>query len=118
MKIPLNMGQSASAGSKAVQNKLLERDVTGAAEGDWNCRNNLIRTFTPLISSLAQKRSSEVSKINQYLEAGKNGLFTAAKKFKSGSGMDNFHIFALDFIEKAMDEVDKGGGFFKKLFGG
>lgn len=117
MKIPLNIGQ-AGATSKAAQAKLLERDVISAAQGDWNARNNLFRTFMPLITSLAQKRSDEVAVTNKLAEAGKAGLLAAAKKYKPGSGTDNFHIFALDFIEKYMDQTDKGGGFFSKLFGG
>lgn len=116
MKISLNMGSGPA--SKATQAKLLERDVVGAAEGDWTCKTNLVRTFMPLITSLAQKRTSEVAKLNKYTEAGKEGLMTAAKKYKPGSGVDNFHIFALDFIEKSMDHTDKPGGFFSKLFGG
>jgi DNA-directed RNA polymerase specialized sigma subunit len=116
MKIPLNLGQNASQSSSQAHAKILERDILAAQKGDWNAKNNIVRTFTPLLTSLASKRSSDVEKINDYIEAGKKGLFDAAKKYKQGTA-DRFNIFALNFIEKEMDAVDHGGGFFARLFG-
>lgn len=118
MKIPLKLGQSVTTSSIAAQAKALEQDVLKAKGGDWTAKKRLARTFSPLINSLAEKRSSEPAKINQYIEAGKNGLLTATKKYKKSVGAQNFQIFALDFIETAMNRVDKGGGFFSRLFGG
>jgi DNA-directed RNA polymerase specialized sigma subunit len=117
MKIPLNM-DDGKVPSAAAQVQALERDILAAKRGDWTARNNLARSFTPLISSLAEKRTAEPAKLNDYIEAGKKGLFTAAKKFKPSMGADKFQVFALDFIESSMDTAAKGGGFFARLFGG
>lgn len=116
MKIPLKLGQNGMQSSKAAEAKVLERDVLAAKKGDWQAKNNLIRTFTPLITSLAKKRSNNTSETNKYIEAGKNGLLAAAKKYKQNIGPDKFQVFALDFIETSMDRTDKKGGFFSRLF--
>lgn len=124
MKIPLKLSQNGKQSTKAAQAKVLERDLLSAKKGDWTARNNLVRSFTPLLTTLAEKRSDNVAKINQYIEAGKNGLYTAIKKYKSSIGAERFQIFALDFIETSMNRVGKGdesavrpGGFFSRLFG-
>jgi DNA-directed RNA polymerase specialized sigma subunit len=123
MKISLNMGQSNQAQSKDEQNKNLERDILAAQQGDWNAKNRLVKQFTPLLTSLAEKRSADIAKINQLIEAGKQGLFTAAKKYKTSVGPGGFQIFALDFIEDSMNGVrlqgvsGSSGGFFARLFG-
>ena len=116
MKIPLNLGHNGNQTTSQAQAKVLERDILAAKQGDWNAKSNLVRTFTPLLTTLATKRATDINKINDYIEAGKNGVFTAAKKFKPGTA-DKFNLFVLDFIEKEMAGVDKGGGFFAKLFG-
>lgn len=115
MKIPLNMGQGQAYTSKAVQTKVMERDIIAAKRGDWNAKSNLSKTFLPLIISLAEKRSSERTEINRLIEKGKEGLIVAARKFKASENPEHFHIFALDYIEASMD--NKGGGFFSRLFG-
>lgn len=118
MKIALNMGNTdGSQSGKAAQAKTLERDILAAKKGDWNAKNNLVRTFTPLLTSLAEKRSKDVHKINEYTEAGREGLFKAAKKYTPGEGAERFHIFVVEYIENAMDQHDKGGGFWARLFG-
>ncbi len=117
MKIPLDFAKDGMLTAKDLQARALERDVQAAKDGDWNARHSLVRTFLPLITSLAEKRSADPVEINKYIDAGKDGVLTAAKKYKPGAGTDKFHIFALDFIEKSMDQSDKGGGFFAKLFG-
>ncbi|MFC1497223.1 hypothetical protein ACFLS1_01955 [Verrucomicrobiota bacterium] len=116
MKIPLGYGNNSGQSGKAAQAKMLERDITKAKQGDWEAKKNLVRTFSHLLNSLAQKRSDKPAKINQYVEAGKNGLYTAAKKYKINNGPKGFQIFALDHIEAAMDRSDKSG-FFSRLFG-
>lgn len=119
MKIPLNMGQNGNQSGKAAQAKVLAQDIKGAKKGNWNSKNNLTRTFTPLLTSLAEKRASDVSEVNDYIEAGKKGLFKATRKYKDTIGPERFQIFALDFIEKSMDSANgSSGGFFAKLFGG
>lgn len=119
MKIALNMGNSASYQStKEAQAKSVERDVLMTQKGDWNARNNLAKTFMPLLTSLAEKRAgnNQVAK-NTLIDAGKEGLFKAAGKYNKNIGADKFQIFALDFIENAMEKSQKGGGFFARLFG-
>jgi DNA-directed RNA polymerase specialized sigma subunit len=118
MKIALNMGNNGNQSSKAAQAKVLERDIMAAKKGDWNAKNNLVRTFMPLLTSLAEKRSKDLPSINNYIEAGKEGVFKAAKKYNPSVGAERFHIFAVEFIEKSMDKRDKGGGFWARLFGG
>lgn len=116
MKIPLNLGQDTKQTTSQAQAKVLERDILGAQQGDWNAKNNLVRTFTPLLNNLATKRTSDIAKINDYVEAGKKGLFAAAKKYKRGTA-DKFNFLVLDSIEKEMDRIESGGGFLSKLFG-
>ena len=117
MKISLNMGPQGPKEQKASQARVLEADILGAKRGDWNAKNNLVRQFMPLLQSLAEKRASDQPQINRCIEAGKNGLFVAARKYKREIGPDSFQIFALDFIEPRMDKAAKGGsGFFAKLF--
>lgn len=118
MKIPLRMNQDGHQSTKAAQTKVLERDILAAQKGDWNAKKNLVRTFTPLITSLAEKRTSNIPQMNEYIESGRNGLYLAAKKYKPSVGANRFRIFALDFIEKSMDRGAKGGGFFSRLLGG
>ena len=118
MKIALNMGPQGPNAKKASQARVLEADILAAKRGDWNARNNLTREFMPLLQSLAEKRASEVAAINTFIEAGKAGLFAAAKKYKPDIGPQGFQIFALDFIESHMDRAAKGGGsWLSRLFG-
>ena len=119
MKIALNMGNSTNYQStREAQAKAVERDVLMAQKGDWNARNNLAKTFMPLLTTLAEKRAGNnaITK-NTLIDAGKEGLFKAASSYTKNIGSDKFQIFALDFIEKAMDRSLKGGGFFARLFG-
>ena len=118
MKIPLHMSQNGSQSNKAAQQKAIERDVLAAKKGDWNARSNLARTFMPLLTSLARKRSEDNAQVNRLIELGKEGLYQAAKRYKPSIGADKFQIFALDFIEASMDGKAKNGGFFSRLFGG
>jgi len=117
MKIPLNMGNNGGLSSKAAQIKTLERDILATKKGDWNAKNNLVRTFLPLLTSLAEKRTSDLGQKNKLIEAGKEGLFTATRKYKEHIGADKFQVFALDFIESSMDSPKNSGGFFARLFG-
>jgi len=117
MKIPLNIGNNGSQSSKSAQMKVLERDILATRKGDWNAKNNLTRTFTPLLLSLAEKRSTDIAQKNKLVEAGKEGLFTAARKYRENMGPEKFQVFALDFIESSMDNSGKKVGFFARLFG-
>lgn len=118
MKISLQMDQQASSDSPEARARVLEHDILAAKQGDWNAKNQLVRMFMPLLTSLAQKRTSDTAKINLLIDAGKKGIFLAAKKYKKDIGAENFQIFALDFVDKAMDQASSGkGGFFARLFG-
>jgi DNA-directed RNA polymerase specialized sigma subunit len=116
MKIPLNVEHESN---ESVDARALERNIKGAGRGDFDAKLNLARTFMPLLSSLAQKRTSDTSMVNEYIEAGKAGLFKAAKKYKAAdAGVNRFQLFALDFINASMDRVGKKGGLLGRLFGG
>lgn len=114
MKIPLNMGQASGQTSREIQMKTLERDIAAAKKGDWNAKNTLSKNFLGLITSLAEKRTTDKSEINRLVDLGKDGLVTAIQKFKDTSHPERFQVFALDFIEQSMD---KKPGFFARLFG-
>jgi len=116
MKIPLNMSGDGAPGPGGQ--KVPESQILAAKGGDWSAKNELARVYLPLITSLAEKRTSDTAKLNTYIEAGRDGLAKAARKYKRSVGVDRFQIFALDFIEAAMDGVDNGpSGFFSRLFG-
>ena len=118
MKIPLNMGDGGNT-TAAQKTQALGRLIKAAREGDWDAKSNLARQFTPLLTSLAEKRSSDIGEINNLIEAGKKGLYRAARKSKAYAPADRFQIFALDFIEREMDRVQGGGGgLLSRLFGG
>lgn len=115
MKIPLKLGQDGQQTSREAQAKAVERDVAAARKGDWNAKNNLIRTFLPLINNLAEKRASDVAARNRLIEAGKQGLIKAASRFTPSQGGDKFQLFALDYIEQAMTRQSSGGGLLSRL---
>jgi DNA-directed RNA polymerase specialized sigma subunit len=118
MKIPLHLSQDGDQTSRAAQAKVLEHDILAARKGDWNAKHNLTRTFMPLITSLAEKRAKDNAQLNKYIEAGKAGLLNAVRKYKSSIGADKFQIFALDYIEAAMDRQNRPAGILSRLFGG
>lgn len=115
MKIPLNVPPTQATSAEA-ENKILERDVLAAQQGDWEAKKAVVRAFMPLLHSLAQKRAKDVPTINALIEKGKEGLLTAVEKYKRSMGPERFRIFALDHIETAMDRK-KSGGFWTRLFG-
>lgn len=116
MRISLNLGNGLTA-SQAASDRILERDILGAKKGDWEAKHNLVRAFLPLLTSLAEKRSQDTARKNRYIEAGKEGLFKAARRYKRSTGADKFRIFALDYIEKSMDCCDRPRGLWARLFG-
>lgn len=117
MKIPLNVNQNGSRTTQSAAYKVLEQDVLAAKQGDWKARQSIERTLLPLLTSLAEKRTDDPAKQQQYIDAAKEGIGRAAKKYKPSIGADHFRIFALDFIEAAMNRVDGQGGFWGRLFG-
>ena len=116
MKIALNLNQKDAYTPDGVeQEKAIERDVLAYKRGDWEAKARLIQAFMPLITSIARKRSHDTAIINRYIEAGKEGLLNAARHVKPASDA-KFQIFALTYIENAMDRVDRPG-FLARLFG-
>ena len=97
--------------------KASEHDIAAFQKGDWAAGDRLVHTFASLLTSLAKERSSEPAVINKYIEAGKEGVLQAARKFKPSDSHGRFKLFALDFIEKSMDNVNKPKGFLARLFG-
>ncbi len=114
MKISLHLGQNESYTSDGDREKALEREVAACRKGDWEAKARLVNTFMPLLTSLARKRTSEVADINRYIDAGKEGLLSAAKHYKE-SGHTKFQIFALRYIEDAMSNADRHGIFSRIL---
>jgi DNA-directed RNA polymerase specialized sigma subunit len=116
MKIALNMDELSGDDKKAAQ-AALERLIKRTKDGDFQARDALIQHYMPILSKLAKKRSSSSKEFNETIEAGKAGLCEAARKYKPSVGPDKFQVFALDFIEKAMDKGSSSGGFLARLLG-
>lgn len=114
MKIALNL-RNESANPDVDREKAIERDAEACRRNDWEAKTRLIQLFMPLLTSLAKKRSQETSAINRYIEAGKEGLVSATRHYKPVTH-GKFQVFALNYIENAMDRVDHPG-FFARLFG-
>jgi DNA-directed RNA polymerase specialized sigma subunit len=94
----------------------LQRNLEAAKRGDWEAKKRVVASMQDVLQDMARKRASTNEEINALLEAGRAGIAQAIKKFKMSSGADRFQIFAVDFIEKKMDNPSSGG-FFAKLFG-
>ena len=117
MKIGLNMEGTDPKEIQASELRAQENLILNAQKGDWKAKEALANDFHHLLVSLAEKRTDIPEKTAEYIEAGKNGLFTATAKYKHSVGAGNFRIFALDYIENSMDRLDSGGGFLSRLFG-
>lgn len=115
MTIPLNMHQNTFL---TPEQKLVafEKNILDVKSGDGNAEIRLIKEFTPLLLSLAEKRSTDTDVINNLIESGKKGLVKAAKKYKHKMHPEKFRIFALGFIEQEMDRM-LSGGIFSRIFG-
>ncbi len=116
MKIPLNTNNEEGQTAAAARTKALQRDLLAAKKGDWEARNAVVQVYTSLLKSMAEKRSSDPKEISQLVDAGKEGIKKAIKKYKTSTGADMFQLFALKFVEKNMD--NPSSGFFSRLFGG
>jgi DNA-directed RNA polymerase specialized sigma subunit len=116
MKIPLNLRQNEEALFGEYHDKAMERDVLACKKSDWEAKARLVHTFMPLLTSLARKRTADVPRANRYIEAGKEGLMTAVRKFRPSRDI-KFRVFALEFIETNMDRTDRRGGVLARLFG-
>ncbi len=118
MKIPLNVNKAEGVSAAVAQSRVLGSHLQAAKRGDWAAKNAIVSTFTPLIRTLAERRATDIPTQNKLIEAGKQGLVTAIKKFKAAQGADRFQLFALDFIEARMDNPTSApSGFLARIFG-
>lgn len=119
MKIPLHAMHGDSRAALHRETRFTEGEIQACKRGDWEAKHRMATLFMPLIVSLAKKRAADgdVAKLNLLTEAGKKGLFAAARKYKPAIGADKFQVFALDFIEAAMDRAASGGSWLSRLFG-
>jgi len=118
MKIPLNVNRSDGMSALAEQNHALGNYLLAAKRGDWDAKHAVVHTFTPLIRTMATRRTTDTTAQNALIEAGKQGLLDAIKKYRVSQGADRFQLFALDFIEARMNKpASVGGGFLARLFG-
>ena len=102
MKIPLNISAAAQH-DKTEQVLAFEHDILDSREGDEEARVRLANHFMRFLTALARERSHDVGLINLYVEAGKTGLYRAARKCKQGGSPERFQMFAVPYIEKSMD---------------
>lgn len=115
MKIPLT--PSSQEGDTPAAHKLrkLANDLAAARRSDWSARDRVVHHFTPLICSLADRRTQDPQARQRLIEAGKAGLVTAIGRFNPATGAERFQLFALEFIEHRMDNPDKRGGLLSRL---
>jgi len=116
LKIPLNLGTSVSASGKAVRLRVIQNDIVSAKKGDWNSRRALLTEFRPLLQSMAEKRAQTPDAVRALVQAGEEGVARAVRKFRLSDGADSFQVFALPYIERAMEEPGKRG-FLARIFG-
>ncbi len=119
MKISLHMPDGdAGPKSRVSQDRVMENEIIACKRGDFEAEKRMLRKFMPLLTSLARKRSQEPPVINMCIEAGKKGLKKAIQKYKPSVGADKFRIFAVEYIEKSIDDsLQEKKGFFARLFG-
>jgi hypothetical protein len=114
MSIHLNTGGNVSSVEARMQ--AFESNLKAAKRGDWEAKKRVVAAMHDVLQGMASKRAKSNEEMNALLEAGKEGVGQAIKKFKLSSGADRFQIFAVDFIEKKMDNPSSGG-FLARLFG-
>ena len=115
MKIPLSHNEVAELAAGVTDHELLARVLAACRIGDWEAKHQLERMFQPLLLMLATKRAGESAALrNQLIERGREGLIRAAKRFPAAEPVRHFRVFALNFIEAAMDRPP---GFWQRLFG-
>jgi len=118
MKIPLH-GMSHQFDGQPT-GKISESEILACKRGDWEAKHRMAHLFTPLIQSLARKRvpDGDPARFNDLVEAGKQGLFQACRRYSPSVGLERFQIFALDYIEASMNAYGRGfGAWIRRLFG-
>ncbi len=117
MKIPLNTGSHEGETPSDQKLRKLSADLTAARRNDWEARDRIISSFTPLLRKLAEQHTADAAQRARLIEAGKAGIVTAIRKFNPDQGAERFQLFALEFIEKQMDRKPSSGGILSRLFG-
>jgi len=109
------MAGATGISGKTAKHLALTRILEEFQRGDFQGANQLIREFDSLIRNLAERRSKDnPAETTRLIERGRKGLKTAARKFRMNQGVEKFHMFAVDQIQKAMDGKNKG--FFSRIF--
>lgn len=117
MNAPLKLHGSVDPSGRNAELEFLERCLAKCQAGDLREHMQLARKFRPLIRTLAEKRAGgpeNVKEINRLASLGREGLYEAVLEYNPKVGIGHFRLFALDYIERAMDSKPKG--FWQRLF--
>ena len=115
-RIPLRIESTGPHSGRAVRLRVMQKDIVAAKKGDWNARRALLAEFRPLLQTMADKRAQTPEDARKLAQAGEAGVVRAIRKFRASSGADHFQVFALPYIEKAMEQPGKPG-ILARLFG-
>ena len=110
MKIAFSQDEVATLSGSGAHAEELAQAVAGCKLGDLESRHALERQFAPLITMLAGKRTGADNHVarNELIDRGREGLYRAAKRFPPRESIRRFRLFALDYIEAAMDKPVRG----------
>ena len=117
MNARLQIPKSVEPAFKRYELDDLDQCLTQCRTGDLREHMRLARKFRPLIRTLAEKRAGghdQVREINRLCALGREGLYEAVLEYTDKVGVSHFRLFALDYIERAMDGRPKG--FWQRLF--
>jgi DNA-directed RNA polymerase specialized sigma subunit len=117
MAVPVHITSSELPNGRHSYYEELERCIENCQAGELRERIRLARNFRPLIRSLAERRAGgarAVNEINRLCALGREGLYEAAMRYTPKIGAQHFRVFALDYIERAMD--GKTRSFWRRLF--
>jgi DNA-directed RNA polymerase specialized sigma subunit len=115
MKAAISQNELAELNAASNDHALLAKLIAACRLGDIEARRALEKNFYPLLMMLATKRvGSNPADRNPLIETGKQGLRRAVDHFPKRELSRRFRIFALDYIEAAMDQKP---GFWSRLAG-
>ena len=114
MKIPLSQQELAGLADASGDIEALATTLADCRIGDWEAKRRLERMFHPLLRVMALKRvGQDTAALNRLVELGREGVHQAAKRFPEREPARHFRVFALPFIEFAMDHRP---GFWERLW--
>ncbi|MBL7114366.1 MAG: hypothetical protein ISS35_01255 [Kiritimatiellae bacterium] len=116
MKIALDLNQGSTVTAGAAQDRELERLILMARSGDWSAKERLAKMFLPVIQDVATKRGTNGIDESLLIEAGRQGVAKATKKFRPSQGAHGFRVSVVEYVERAIDRASSGSLLFK-LFG-